>query len=57
MEIPGKKVIITPICVKNHGIENRVKLAFDIIREPLKRSLKAYPKANIEVSYKIIEDK
>lgn len=55
MDIPGKKIRITPICTKNHGIENRVDYAFKLLRENIIRSLKAYPDNEVVVTYFIKE--
>lgn len=51
--IQGKTIRITPECVKNHGIENRVNLSFNLLREDIIKSIKAFPKSTIHISYKI----
>lgn len=53
----GTTIKITPTCVANHGAENRVDYAFDLIRDKILRSLKAYPRATIELTYFINEGK
>ena len=55
MDIPGKKITITPECVKNHGAENRVDYAFLLLRDNILRSLNAYPNNNIIITYHIQE--
>lgn len=55
MDIPGKKITITPVCVENHGIENRVDFAFKLLRDNIIRSLKAFPEQDVVVTYFIKE--
>ncbi len=55
MDIPGFKVHITPLCVKNHGEENRVNYAFELLKERIIKSLKAYPDNDVVVTYYIKE--
>lgn len=51
MRIQGKSVRITPQCVKNHGIENRVDYAFSLIRDSVVASLKGRPNDNIVINF------
>ena len=50
-QIPGKAIKITPQCVKNHGIENRVDYAFSLLRDEIIKSLKGRPKDTIKVCF------
>ena len=53
MRFMGGRVTITPVCVANHGIENRVDEALSILKQKMVKSLKAYPDSDIEVEYHI----
>lgn len=55
MNIPGYTVRITPTCVTNHGIENRVDYALSLLRERMIKGLKAFPDSTIKVDYQILE--
>lgn len=54
-KIRGTTISITPACVANHGAGNRIDYAFELIRDKVLRSLKAYPAATIELTYFINE--